>query len=254
MQELFSLSGRVALVTGASRGLGWGMASALAQAGAHVVLNGRNAGLLEQRRAELAAMGLQASVAAFDVCERAAADAAIDGIEREFGSLDILVNNAAFGVARDFLDTSDDDWRTVLDVALDSCFRLSRRAAANMVRRGWGRILMISSVNARISRGTNTNYITAKAGLEGLTRGMAVELATRGVTVNCIAPGYMATDINTEFRADPQRYEWIRNRVPMKRWGTPQDLAGAAVFFCSDASAFITGQVLVADGGMTVAI
>ncbi len=230
------------------------MASALAQAGAHVVLNGRNAELLEQRRAELAGMGLQASVAAFDVCDRASADAAIDGIERDLGALDILVNNAAFGVARDFLDTSDDDWRTVLDVALDSCFRLSRKAAANMVRRGWGRILMISSVNARISRGTNTNYITAKAGLEGLTRGMAVELATRGVTVNCIAPGYMATDINTEFRADPQRYEWIRNRVPMKRWGAPQDLAGAAVFFCSDASAFITGQVLVADGGMTIAI
>ena len=183
-----------------------------------------------------------------------AADAAIDTIEREFGALDILINNAAFGVARDFLDTSDDDWRTVLDVALDSCFRMSRKAAAGMVRRGWGRIVMISSVNARISRGTNTNYITAKAGLEGLTRGMAVELATKGVTVNCIAPGYMATDINTGFRADPQRYEWIRNRVPMKRWGSPQDLAGAAVFLSGDASAFITGQVLVADGGMTIAI
>ena len=88
----------------------------------------------------------------------------------------------------------------------------------------------------------------------GASRGMAVELATKGVTVNCIAPGYMATDINTGFRADPARYEWIRNRVPMKRWGTPQDLAGAAVFFCSDASAFVTGQVLVADGGMTIAI
>jgi len=114
--------------------------------------------------------------------------------------------------------------------------------------------VMISSVNARISRGTNTGYITAKAGLEGLTRGMAVELAARGVTVNAIAPGYMATDINTEFRADPQRYEWIRKRTPMLRWGTPQDLAGAAVFLSSDASAFITGQTLVADGGMTIAI
>ena len=254
MQDLFSLQGRVALVTGASRGLGFGMASGLAQAGAHVVLNGRNAELLQARCAEIVASGGRASIAAFDVCDRVAADAAIDTIEREIGALDILVNNAAFGVARDFLDTSDDDWRTVLDVALDSCFRMSRKAAAGMVRRGWGRIVMISSVNARISRGTNTNYITAKAGLEGLTRGMAVELATKGVTVNCIAPGYMATDINTGFRADPARYEWIRNRVPMKRWGTPQDLAGAAVFLSGDASAFITGQVLVADGGMTIAI
>ena len=254
MQDLFSLQGRVALVTGASRGLGFGMAAGLAQARAHVVLNGRNAELLQARCAEIVASGGRASIAAFDVCDRTAADAAIDTIEREFGALDILVNNAAFGVARDFLDTSDDDWRTVLDVALDSCFRMSRKAAAGMVRRGWGRIVMISSVNARISRGTNTNYITAKAGLEGLTRGMAVELATKGVTVNCIAPGYMATDINTGFRADPARYEWIRNRVPMKRWGTAQDLAGAAVFLSGDASAFITGQVLVADGGMTIAI
>ena len=254
MQEMFSLKGRVALVTGASRGLGFGMASGLAQAGAHVVLNGRNTELLQARCADILAFGGRASIAAFDVCERAAADAAIDRIEADFGALDILVNNAAFGVPRDFLDTSDDDWRSVLDVALDSCFRLSRKAAANMARRGWGRIVMIGSVNARISRGTNTSYITAKAGLEGLTRGMAVELATKGVTVNCIAPGYMATDINTEFRADPQRYEWIRNRVPMKRWGTPQDLAGAAVFLASDASAFITGQVLVADGGLTIAI
>jgi gluconate 5-dehydrogenase len=113
---------------------------------------------------------------------------------------------------------------------------------------------MISSVNARIGRGTNTAYITAKAALEGLTRGMASEVATRGVTVNCIAPGYIATDINTGFRADPARYEWIRNRTPMKRWGTAQDLAGTAVFLSGEASAFMTGQVLIVDGGMTIAI
>ena len=250
----FSLHGRVALITGASRGLGFGMAQALAQAGAHVVLNGRDTARLERRRSEIAAAGGRASMAAFDVCDRAAADAAIDRVEREFGQLDILINNAAFGVPRDFLETSDEDWRTALDVALDSCFRLSRRAAASMSQRGWGRIVMIGSVNARVSRGTNTSYITAKAGLEGLTRGMAVELAAKGVTVNCIAPGYMATDINAGFRADPARYEWIRNRTPMKCWGRPEDLAGAAVFLSSEASAFLTGQVLVIDGGMTIAI
>jgi gluconate 5-dehydrogenase len=113
---------------------------------------------------------------------------------------------------------------------------------------------MISSVNARIGRATNTPYITAKAGLEGLARGMATELATRGVTVNCIAPGYMATDINTKFREQPGQYEWIRNRTPMKRWGAPEDLMGAAVFLASEASAFMTGQVTVIDGGMTIAI
>lgn len=254
MNAPFSLRGRVALITGASRGLGLGMARGLAQAGAQVILNGRDPCTLEARRAELADDGLQVGIAPFDVCDRTACDAAIDAIVARYGALDILINNAAFGVPRDFFDISDDDWRTSLNVALDSCFRLSQYAAAGMVRRGWGRIVMIGSVNAHISRGTNTAYITAKAGLEGLTRGMAVELAAKGVTVNCIAPGYMATDINAGFRADAQRYNWILNRTPMKRWGKPEDLAGAAVFLSSDASAFLTGQVLVIDGGMTIAI
>ncbi len=205
MADPFSLQGRVALVTGASRGLGAGMALGLAQAGAHVVLNGRNIERLQARQQEITNAGGHASIAAFDVCVRADADAAIDAITAQHGQLDILINNAAFGVPRDFFDISDTDWRSSLDVALDACFRLSRKAAAGMVARGWGRIVMISSVNARISRGTNTAYITAKAGLEGLTRGMAVELAAKGVTVNAIAPGYMATDINEAFRSDPAR-------------------------------------------------
>ncbi|GDX58694.1 gluconate 5-dehydrogenase [Comamonadaceae bacterium] len=254
MTQIFSLQGRVALVTGASRGLGFAMAQGLAQAGALVVLNGRDAATLALRRADIEAAGGQAEIAAFDVCDRLAADAAMDAILARHGRLDILINNAAFGVPRDFFDISDDDWRLSLNVALDSCFRLSRKAAAGMVAQGWGRIIMISSVNARIGRATNTPYITAKAGLEGLARGMATELASRGVTVNCIAPGYMATDINTKFREQPGQYEWIRNRTPMKRWGAPEDLMGAAVFLASEASAFMTGQVMVIDGGMTVAI
>ncbi len=254
MAQIFSLQGRVALVTGASRGLGFAMAQGLAQAGALVVLNGRDAATLALRRADIEAAGGQAEIAAFDVCDRLAADAAMDAILARHGRLDILINNAAFGVPRDFFDISDEDWRVSMNVALDSCFRLSRKAAVGMAAQGWGRIVMISSVNARIGRGTNTPYITAKAGLEGLARGMATELATRGVTVNCIAPGYMATDINTKFREQPGQYEWIRNRTPMKRWGAPEDLMGAAVFLASEASAFMTGQVMVIDGGMTVAI
>jgi len=254
MLELFSLRDRIALVTGASRGLGWGMARALADAGALVVLNGRDAGTLAARQAQIAAAGGRAEIAAFDVRDRVAADAAVDAIVARHGRLDILVNNAAFGVPRDFFDISDEDWRVSMDVALDACFRLSRKAAAGMVAQRWGRIVMISSVNARIGRATNTPYITAKAGLEGLTRGMAAELAPHGVTVNCIAPGYMATDINTAFRAEPGRYEWIRQRTPMKRWGTEEDLMGAVLFLSSPASAFMTGQVVTVDGGMTIAI
>ncbi len=249
MPALFSLEGRVALVTGASRGLGFGMACGLAQAGAQVVLNGRNLATLEPRCAEIEAIGGKAAVAAFDVCDRAAADGAIDAIEHRFGKLDILVNNAAFGVPRDFFDTSDDDWRTALDVGLDSCFRLSRKAAAGMVRRGWGRIVMVSSVNARISRGTNTSYITAKAGLEGLTRGMAVELAAKGVNVNAIAPGYMATDNTAPLRADADRSASILARIPAGRWGTPEDLRGAVVFLASSASDYVNGYTVAVDGG-----
>jgi gluconate 5-dehydrogenase len=253
MLELFSLRDRVALVTGASRGLGWGMAQALADAGALVVLNGRDAAALQARQSQIAAAGGRAEIASFDVRDRASADAAVDAIVARHGRLDILVNNAAFGVPRDFFDISDEDWRTSMDVALDACFRLSRKAAAGMVTRQWGRIVMISSVNARIGRATNTPYITAKAGLEGLTRGMAAELAPHGVTVNCIAPGYMATDINTAFRAEPGRYEWIRQRTPMKRWGTPEDVAPVYLFLASPAAKFITGQTLCVDGGQSVA-
>jgi gluconate 5-dehydrogenase len=230
------------------------MAQALADAGALVVLNGRDAAALQARQSQIAAAGGRAEIASFDVRDRASADAAVDAIVARHGRLDILVNNAAFGVPRDFFDISDEDWRTSMDVALDACFRLSRKAAAGMVTRQWGRIVMISSVNARIGRATNTPYITAKAGLEGLTRGMAAELAPHGVTVNCIAPGYMATDINTAFRAEPGRYEWIRQRTPMKRWGTPEDLMGTVLFLSSPASAYMTGQVLTVDGGMTIAI
>ncbi len=254
MTQIFSLQGRVLLVTGASRGLGVAMAQSLAQAGALAVLNGRDAATLALRRADIEAAGGQGEIVTFHVCDRAAGDAAIHAVLVRHGRLDILINNAAFGVPRDFFDISDEDWRLSLNVALDSCFRISRKAAAGMVAQGWGRIIMISSVNARIGRATNTPYITAKAGLEGLARGMATELATRGVTVNCIAPGYMATDINTKFREQPGQYEWIRNRTPMKRWGAPEDLMGAAVFLASEASAFMTGQVMVIDGGMTVAI
>ena len=254
MTGLFSLAGRVALITGGSRGLGYGMACGLADHGATVVLNGRVPATLEARRAEIEKRGGKAAVSSFDVCDRKAADAAIDEIERKHGRLDILINNAAWGVPHDLFETTDEEWRSVLDVALDSCFRLSRRAAAGMVKRGWGRIVMISSINARISRGTNTAYVTAKTGLEGLTRGLAVELAQKGVTVNCIAPGYMETEINDDFKADPPRYEWIRNRTAMKRWGRADELAGTAVFLSSEASSYVTGHVLVADGGMSIAI
>jgi gluconate 5-dehydrogenase len=248
------VEGKVALVTGGASGIGRGCAERLAEEGATVVVTDIQDPMGGEVVAGILKAGGKAEYIHHDVTQEEEWQAVVAGIRARHGRLDILVNNAAFGVPRDFFDISDEDWRTSMDVALDACFRLSRKAAAGMVTRQWGRIVMISSVNARIGRATNTPYITAKAGLEGLTRGMAAELAPHGVTVNCIAPGYMATDINTAFRAEPGRYEWIRQRTPMKRWGTPEDLMGTVLFLSSPASAYMTGQVLTVDGGMTIAI
>ena len=248
---IIDLSGKRAIVTGSTAGIGFAIAKGLADSGAEVIVNGRTAKRVDDAVTELkkTAKATPSGI----VADLATAKGAVDFI-KQAADADILVNNLGIFEPKPFADITDDDWRVSMDVALDACFRLSRKVAAGMVQRGWGRVVMVSSVNARIGRGTNTAYITAKAGLEGLTRGLAAEVATSGVTVNCIAPGYIATDINTAFRADLARYEWIRNRTPMKRWGTPQDLAGTAVFLASEASAFMTGQVLVVDGGMTIAI
>jgi gluconate 5-dehydrogenase len=252
MRALFSLEDRVALVTGASTGLGLAMAEGLAAAGAHVVMNARNAERLEASRARLVAAGLTASAIAFDTTDRRAATAAIERIRSERGRLDILVNNAAYGVPKTAIETSEAEWTEVIDVALGSCLRLSRQAAPIMAERRWGRIIMISSVNARIVRGTNTAYVAAKAGLEGLTRALAAELAPMGINVNAIAPGYIATKEDTPLRRDPQLRDWIAGRTALKRWGRPEELAGAAVYLASEAASYTTGHVLTVDGGMTV--
>jgi gluconate 5-dehydrogenase len=254
--KIFSLDGKVALVTGASRGLGRAMALALAGSGAHVVVNGRNAGGIEQTREAIVAAGGQATAMAFDTTDVAAADAAIDRIEAELGHLDILVNNAGYGNGRSAAEATNAEWNEIIEVDLNACFRLAKRAAIGMVRRGWGRIINISSINAHIARETNANYCAAKAGLEGLTRALAVEWGPKGVTVNAIAPGYMMTpdNLETPLRADPERRAWFAERTALERWGQADELDGAVVFLASNASAYCTGHVLIVDGGMSVKI
>lgn len=256
MTQIFSLVGKVALVTGASRGLGRAMALALARCGAHVVVNGRNAAGIERTCAAIAEAGGAASAMVFDTTDAAAAAAAIDRIEAERGHLDVLVNNAGYGNGRTASESTDAQWNEIVEVDLNACFRLARHASVGMIRRRWGRIVNISSVNAHIAREANASYCAAKAGLEGMTRALAVEWGPHGVTVNAIAPGYMMTPDNMEtpLRADPGKRAWFAERTALRRWGQADELDGAVVFLASDASAYCTGHVLVVDGGMSVKI
>ena len=256
MTGIFSLAGRVALVTGASRGLGRAMAMALARCGAHVVVNGRNEAGIEATRKAIVAAGGEASAMAFDTTDAAATQAAVDRIEAERGHLDVLVNNAGYGNGITASETTDAQWAEIVEVNLNACFRLARAASVGMLRRGWGRVVNISSVNAHIAREANASYCAAKAGLEGMTRALAVEWGPRGVTVNAIAPGYMMTPDNmaTPLRADPGKRDWFAARTALRRWGREDELDGAIVFLASDASAYCTGHVLVVDGGMSVKI
>jgi gluconate 5-dehydrogenase len=251
---LFDLSGRLALITGSSRGIGHTLARGMAQAGAGVVLNGRDAAALDRARDALTAEGFGAHVAVFDVTDAAAVEAGIAKIEADVGPLDILVNNA--GIQRRApLETMDvDAWRAVLDTNLTSAFLVGQRVGRRMIGRRRGKIVNVCSLMSEVGRPTVANYAAAKGGLKMLTRSMAVEWARHNVQINGIGPGYFLTDMTRALHADPAFDAWIRSRTPAGRWGQPEELVGAAVFLSSAASDFVNGQILYVDGGLLAAI
>lgn len=246
---LFSLDGKVALVTGGSRGLGWGMAEALANAGAHVVLNGRNPDALQARADGLRSAGLAASVSAFDVADIPAGKAAVEALVAEHGRIDILINNAGINIRKSTLDVSQAEWQEVIDVDLTACFMLAKAVAGGMVERRSGRIINIGSVMSILARPTIPAYAAAKSGLWGLTRVLAAELGPHRVTANAIAPGFFATDLNLSLTQSPEFNALIKRRVPMGRWGQPAELGGAAVYLASRAASYVNGHLLYVDGG-----
>jgi gluconate 5-dehydrogenase len=247
----FTLTDRVALVTGSSRGLGQAIAAGLAEAGAKVILHGRDPARLQAAAATFPNL---AGTLAFDISDREATKTAFETIARDHGRLDILVNNAGIIPRKPLLDTTDEDWASVIDSNLSAYFRLSREAARLMVPAKSGRIIMVSSIMGLVGRPTIPGYITAKAGLHGMVRALSAELAPQGVTVNAIAPGFFPTDATETLHNDPKFADWIASRAPMGRWGDPRELAGPAVFLASDAASYVTGHILVVDGGLTAAL
>ncbi|HJQ59377.1 MAG TPA: SDR family oxidoreductase [Vineibacter sp.] len=250
MPDLFSLKDRIALVTGASRGLGRAFAETLAKAGATVVCVARTPADLDAAVAGIIASGGAAEAVVLDITDEAAVVAAIAAQLKRHGRIDVLVNNAGVIHRAPMVETASEDWRRVIDTDLTAPFTLAREVGRHMRARRYGRIVNIASVMGVLGRATVGSYVAAKHGLIGLTKTLAAELGP-DVTVNCVSPGYIRTELNVPLQQDPAFTAMLEARTAAKRWGTTADLQGALLLLASDAGGYITGQSLVVDGGLT---
>lgn len=248
--HLFDLTGRIALVTGSSKGIGFAIAEGLAGAGAEIVLNARNGKELDEARTHLAAAGHKAHAMAFDVTDQPAVARSIERIEREIGPIDILFNNAGIQRRGPLVDVKAETWREVMATDLDSVFFVGQAVARHMLPRRRGKIVNTCSLTSEVGRATIAPYTAAKGAVKMLTKAMCVEWAPHGIQVNGIGPGYFRTELNRALVEDPAFNEWVTKRTPAGRWGEVGELKGAALFLASDASSFVNGQVIYVDGGL----
>ena len=252
--DTFRLDKRLALVTGSSSGIGLALARGLGQAGAALVLNGRDGVKLAATAHTLRAEGLTVHEAAFDVTDADASESAVARIEADVGPIEILVNNAGLqrrGAFHEFLPA---DWQAVMRTNVDSMFFVGQAVAKRMVARGRGRIINICSVQSELGRPGIAPYAASKGAVKMLTKGMAIDLGPHGITVNGIGPGYFKTELTQKLVDDPTFSAWLINRTPSRRWGEVEDLAPAAVFLASDAGRFVNGHILYVDGGVTATL
>ena len=247
----FDLSGRVAIVTGASRGLGQTFARALARAGADIAITSRSIDKLRAFEQEIVGLGRRVLPLELDVRDETSIRAMADAASEAFGRIDILVNNAGCNVRKKAIDVTWDDWNLVLDTNLRGAFFAAQAVARHMLPRGSGRIINIGSVTSVFGYAGLGPYGASRGGIRQLTMSLADDWGPHGITVNCLAPGWFRTDQNKVMYDDAEWVAYLVDRIPLKRPGRPEDLEGAVVFLASDASAYITGQTLLVDGGIT---
>ena len=251
---LFDLTGRTALVTGSSRGIGFVLARGLGRAGARVVLNGRDAPRLAGAVESLAEERIAAHAACFDVIEEEAVAAAVAEIEADIAPIDILVNNAGMQLRLPLQDFAAKDFRQLLETNLTSAFLVGRAVGSRMLERGAGKIINICSLQSELARPSIAPYSATKGALKMLTRGMCADWAPHGVCVNGIGPGYFVTDLTRPLREDAEFDTWLKRRTPAGRWGELEELVGVAVFLAAPASSFVNGQIIYVDGGISAVI
>ena len=255
MSDLFSLAGRLALVTGSSRGIGLTLAGGLAREGARVVVHGRDQTTLDTARQKIVnETGAEVFTARFDLTDASAVDAGITRVEAEAGPISILVNNAGIQKRGPFVDFSFADWNDLVATNLTSAFLVGQRVTRGMVERGAGKIINIGSVQSQLGRPGIAPYAATKGGIAMLTKGMCADLGPSGVQVNALAPGYFATELTKALVDDEEFSAWVRTRTPAGRWGNTDDLVGTLVFLASGASDFVNGQIIYVDGGMTAVV
>lgn len=252
--KLFDLTGRTALVTGSSQGIGFALAMGLAEAGANVIINGRDSGRIAEAASRLEAIGPKVHQLAFDATDHAAAKAAVDGFEAETGPIDILVNNAGMQHRTPLEDFPPEEFERLLHTNISTVFNVGQAVAKHMLKRGAGKIINIASVQTMLARPGIAPYTATKGAVGNLTKGMATDWAGRGLQINAIAPGYFDTPLNAALVADPDFSAWLEKRTPAGRWGNVEELVGACIFLSSAASSFVNGHTLYVDGGITASL